>query len=136
MRKYIILVWGILLAMPFVYSQPVNYTENFDGNTSTFTSTPASAWKIDSNYCVSSQNSIRGLVPNKEGDSTVLVSDVYDLSNYRHVLLRFSHICKVSPQDITRIEYKISGQAWKTIPATTYLGKAILYHTHGFSSAS
>jgi hypothetical protein len=100
--------------------------ENFDGNTVSFTSSPASAWKIDTNYYVSSHNSIRGVIPNKMGDSIVLTSPVYDLSNYGHVFLRFKHICKVSPSDITRVEYKISGQGWQEIPPLAYLGKASL----------
>jgi hypothetical protein len=57
------------------------------------------------------------------GDSIVLTSQVYDLSKYQYVLLRFNHICKISPQDITRIEYRISGRSWQVIPATSYLEK-------------
>jgi hypothetical protein len=111
-------------------------TENFDGNTNTFTSSPASAWKVDKNYYVSSPNSIRGAVPNMVGDITTLTSPVYDFSNYAYVLLRFSHICKVSPLDIVRVEYKTSGQGWQVIPASTYKGKAIGYLFTGFNTNS
>jgi hypothetical protein len=133
MRKYIFLVVGILTAV-FAFSQSVTFPENFDGNTISFTSSPASAWRIDTNYYVSSPNSIRGDAPNMMGDSVVLTSQVYDFTNYQHVLLRFKHICKISPQDITRIEYKISGQGWQTVPTASYMGEAMLYQTNGFSA--
>jgi hypothetical protein len=136
MRKYISLAMGMMMTISAAYSQSVTFPENFDGNTSTFTSSPASAWKIDANYYINPPNSIRGVVPNMMGDSVVLTSPVYDLSNYQYVLLRFNHICKVSSQDITRIEYKISGQSWQPVPTSSYIGKAILYQTRGFNANS
>jgi hypothetical protein len=118
-------------------------TENFDGNTNTFTSSPASAWKIDTNYYVSSPNSIRGVVPNMMGDVTTLTSPVYDFTNYSHVMLRFSHICKVSPQDMARVEYRtdVGGgamSAWRVLPVESYLGKANTnqYAIYGFNANS
>jgi hypothetical protein len=119
MRKYISLAMGMLMTISAAYSQSVTFPENFDGNTSTFTPSPASAWKIDANYYISPPNSIRGEVPNMMGDSVVLTSQVYDFTDYQHVLLRFKHICKISPQDITRMEYRISGQGWQPFPATS-----------------
>jgi hypothetical protein len=98
-------------------------TENFDGNSNTFTASPASAWKIDNNYSVSSPNAIRGVVPNMTGGETTLTSPVYDLSNYSNVLLRFRHICKISPLDTARVEYKIKNMSWKVVPVSAYLGK-------------
>jgi hypothetical protein len=128
MKKIILLlVTGIISCWILSVSAQtlVSYPENFDGDSNTFTSSPASAWKIDTNYYVSSHNSIRGVVPNMVGDETILTSPVYDLTNYRYVLLRFRHICKVSPQDIVRIEYKISSQGWQSFPTESYYrGKA------------
>jgi hypothetical protein len=138
MRKYIFLVVGMLMIISAVYSQnqSVTFPENFDGNTSTFTSSPASAWKIDNNYYVNSPNCIRGVVPNMVGDETTLTSPVYDFSNYSNVLLCFSHICKVSPQDIVRIEYKSKGTGWQILSASGYMGDAIGYLTAGFNTNS
>ncbi|MDR2407845.1 MAG: right-handed parallel beta-helix repeat-containing protein [Bacteroidales bacterium] len=108
---------------------PVINAENFDGSMISFTSSPATAWRIDTNYNVSSPNSIRGIVPNKKGDTAEFVSQVYDFSNYSNVLLRFNHICKISPQDIARIEYRrnmgggVMGD-WIVLPAASYLGNA------------
>jgi hypothetical protein len=96
-------------------------------------------WEKDtsySNYYASPPCAYLGMVPNMKGDVTRLETSTYDLSAYPHVLLRFKHICKVSPMDAVRIEYRLSGQGWKTIPAETYLGNAMLYLTKGFSAAS
>jgi hypothetical protein len=135
MRKQIFSALGMLMAV-IAFSQPVTITENFDGNTNTYTSYPASAWKTEINYYVSTQNSIRGVVPNMMGDEITLTSPVYDLSKYSHVLFRFSHICKVSPQDIARVEYKISGMGWQAIPFVAYKGNANinLYSLYGFNT--
>jgi hypothetical protein len=116
----ILLVTGIISCwIHNVFAQSdTTITENFDGNI-TWTASPASAWKIDANYYLSSHNSIRGVVPNMPGDEITLTSPTYDLSNYSYVLLHFSHICKVSPQDITRIEYKLQGMTWQVIPASS-----------------
>jgi hypothetical protein len=117
-------------------------TENFDGNSNTFTASPASAWKIDTNYYNSSPNSIWGIVPNMMGDSVTLMSPVYDFTNYSHVLLRFSHICKVSPNDIARVEYRtdVGGgmDTWSALPVASYLGKvnANQYALRGFNANS
>jgi hypothetical protein len=140
MKKLFFLAMGILMAMSIAYSQKVTYTENFDGSTSTFTSSPASAWKKNSNYYITSPNSIQGVVPNKIGDEIELVSPVYDFRSYAYVQLRFNHICKVSPQDIARVEYRISmGSAmgsWEELDYQTYLGKADAgnYRRYGFNA--
>jgi hypothetical protein len=54
------------MAMPLLYSQnqSVTFTENFDGNNSTFTSSPATARRIDANDYVSTSDSIWETVPN------------------------------------------------------------------------
>jgi hypothetical protein len=133
----ILLVTGIIYCwIPRVSAQSgTSITENFDGNI-TWISSPASAWKVDTNYYISPHNSIRGVVPNMTGEETTLTSPVYNLSSYSNVLLRFSHICKVSPIDIVRIEYKLRGQAWEVISTSSYKGNALGYQTNGFSSAS
>jgi hypothetical protein len=128
MRKQIILALGMLMILSAVYSQSsVTYPENFDGNTINFVSSPALGWKIDSNYYASANKSIRGVVPNMPGDSIVLTSPVYDFSDYDGVSLRFKHICKISPSDVARIEYRISGQNWAPIQASTYMGSSKMY---------
>jgi hypothetical protein len=136
MKKYIFLVVGIWVAIS-AFSQSVTFPENFDGNNITFTSSPASAWKKENNYYINSPNSIRGVVPNMIGDSIVMTSPVYNLVGYSHVLLRFSHICKVSPMDIVRIEVRTQSMAWEPLPTTVlYMGKATQYQTRGFNAAS
>jgi hypothetical protein len=142
MKRIFISMLGLLMAIT-AFSQPVTITENFDGNDSTFTSYPASAWKIDKNYYSSSPYAIHGLVPNMQGDSAILTTPVYNFTNYRYVLLRFSHICKVSPRDIARIEYRtdMGGgvmSAWEVLPFESYLGKANKNHyaMYGFNADS
>jgi hypothetical protein len=111
-------------------------TENFDGNTVSFSSTPANAWSKDNNYNESPPYSYWGRSPNMIGDSIVLTTPIYNLSKYGEVILRFKHICKISPQDITRIEYKISSQGWNPIPAAAYKGKGTYYGSAGFNASS
>jgi hypothetical protein len=135
MRKYIFLVMGMLTAI-FAFSQSAIFPENFDGNTISFTSSPASAWKIDTSYYASPPNAYLGTVPNATGVTTTLETPVYDLSNYTHVILRFKHICKISSRDIARIEYKISGQVWSVIPAYAYIGNPASYLSTGFNATS
>jgi hypothetical protein len=114
----------------------VIYNESFDSTTISVTSNPANAWRIDTNYSVSPHNSIRGVVPNMLGDSIVLLTPAYDFRGMTFVEMRFQHICKVSPADIVRIDYRISNGRWYTIPASNYTGKLLNYGTQGFSAAS
>ncbi|MDR0605964.1 MAG: hypothetical protein LBG80_16875, partial [Bacteroidales bacterium] len=139
----ILLVIGIISCWIFTISAQTRMviTEKFDGNV-TWTTSPATAWKKETNYYLSSPNSMRGIVPNKIGDEIELVSPVYDFRNYTDVQLRFSHICKVSPSDIVRVEYRRSmggGMgAWEELSYETYLGKANIdqYRLHGFNADS
>jgi hypothetical protein len=131
MRKvFLILMTGIFFCwVSMISAQSVIITENFDGNNGTFTSSPISAWKIDTNYYVSYPNSIRGIVPNRTGDTAVLVTQPYNFSSSSNILLRFKHICKVSPSDIIRIECRRNMGAgvmgnWEILPAESYLGDA------------
>ncbi|MDR0604843.1 MAG: hypothetical protein LBG80_11115, partial [Bacteroidales bacterium] len=136
MKKYISIAVGILMSIHLVYSQKITLMENFDGDTISSISSPANAWNKDSNYYVSGTYSYRGKVPHVVGDSIILTTQVYDFSNYNYVLLRFSHICKVSPQDIVRIEYRLNNMRWQVLPASAYFGNALLYQTKGFSANS
>ncbi|MBQ2488283.1 MAG: right-handed parallel beta-helix repeat-containing protein, partial [Bacteroidales bacterium] len=87
---------------------------------------PASTWTADSGLAESGKYSMHGIVPKTAGDSATLVTPLYDCTNYKYLLLRFSHICKVLPSDICRIEYQteVSGKAqpWKPVPEKGYLG--------------
>jgi hypothetical protein len=66
----------------------------------------------------------------------MLTTPVYDFTGNSYVLLRFKHICKISPQDQARIEYRIGGQNWTPVPASAYLGKASNYNSTGFNADS
>ncbi len=143
--KNVVLVFlGILFSFAqYSYSQQRQvYTENFDESTVSFSSSPSNSWVRNNVYSTSYPNSYRGYVPNSPGDSSVLVTPPYDLSNYlnSHIQLRFNHICKVSPSDITRIEYRYDeigpmGQ-WTEIPFSDYQGSASNYGSSGFNAAS
>jgi hypothetical protein len=142
MKRIFISALGLFMAIT-AFSQPVTITENFDGNTNTFVASPASSWKIDKNYYATTPQSIRGVVPNLAGDSAVLESPIYDFTNQDYVLLGFRHICKVSPEDVARIEYRtdVGGGAmgaWTVLPAVSYLGKANInqYAMYGFNANS
>jgi hypothetical protein len=142
MKKFLTIVLGIVLAMPSMYSQTLPpWTENFDGTT-TFTARPSGSWNYDSLYYLpgsstTTPKSFLGRVPNRIGDSIILETPPYDCSSYSHVLLKFSHICKISPMDIVRIEFKLWGLGqWEAIPANTYLGSASNFSPRGFSAAS
>ncbi|MDR0604344.1 MAG: hypothetical protein LBG80_08600, partial [Bacteroidales bacterium] len=111
-------------------------TENFDGNIVSWTSSPISAWKIDTNCSLSLPNALRGIVPNMPGDSVIFTTQTYDLTGCSFALLRFSHICKVSPMDKVRIEYKISQKGWQSIPVESYKGNASNYNATGFNASS
>ncbi|MDR1089498.1 MAG: hypothetical protein LBL79_00340, partial [Prevotella sp.] len=139
MKKFINLALGMLMTISAIYSQSVTYLENFDGYTVSYTSIsiPATVkgWKVDTHY-VSPPNSYLGSVPNSQGQEVILESPVCDFTGYLNVYLHFKHICKVSPLDTIRLEYRISNQNWQSIPVETYQGEALSYVSQGFSSAS
>ena len=137
MKKFFILMMGLLLVIPTMYSQYVNFAvENFDGNNINYKS--SSGWKVDTDYYKSAPNSYLGIVPGTTGDTMVLTSPIYDFYAGSHVqvLLKFKHICKVSPRDKVQVEYKRAKEDWKPIPATCYLGEASNYLTTGFNANS
>ncbi len=119
------------------------YTENFDGNSVNYSiaSTPGGTWKVNKKYYVSTPNAFLGTVPNLVGDTAVLTTPIYDFTQYEYVQLRFSHICKVSPRDIARVEYRVAMgggtmSPWESLPWDTYLGKAANYRMYGFNANS
>ncbi|MDR2407283.1 MAG: hypothetical protein LBE13_04115, partial [Bacteroidales bacterium] len=137
MKRIFIIVLGISMTMLSVYSQTIQtWTENFDSPTVSFNFTPSNAWNKNSAYYTSSPCSYRGTVAHAIGDSSILTTLPYDFSNYTNVQLKFKHICKISPMDIVRIEYKISQQGWTAIAESAYKGKADNYSTTGFNAES
>jgi hypothetical protein len=111
-------------------------SEDFDGNIK-FSSTPGGAWTTNTDYKMSGNHSFYGKVPSSLQDSIVLVSPLYDCRNYNSVILRFKHICKVSPSDIACIEYRQNymGAQWTPIPAVCYVGKGS-YTEKGFNAST
>ncbi|MBO4581912.1 MAG: hypothetical protein J5701_06485, partial [Bacteroidales bacterium] len=142
MKKLFMLFCGLIISLQIANAQAVVVgSENFDGSTHTFTSTPGTAWTTSYNpynLAVSGTKSIWSEVPFSAGDSVILTTPVYDCSNYAYVSLRFSHICKVSPMDEVRVEFKLNnvGAQWQVLPANTYKGSASNYGVTGFNAAS
>ncbi len=137
MRKLLFLVGVLLCISPQLISQSDTVIhENFDGSTISLTASPSSSWEIDPVYSTSSPYSYLGIVPNRIGDSTFLTTPAYDFyrdgNAYNYVLLQFKHICKLSPQDMAWVEYKISRQGWQPLPANTYLGGSTNYLSSNF----
>jgi hypothetical protein len=138
MKKFMIMLLGAMFSWHAAYAQSgvQTWTEDFDGTVS-FSSTPANAWKTNSVYALSVPNSYLGVLPNLPGDSIILTTPVYDLTGMDYVILRFSHICKVSPQDTVQIQYRGVGLTnWVTLPGYAYQGKATNYTARGFSASS
>ena len=101
----------------------------------------APSWKPDTGICVSAKYSMHGMVPYNTGDTATLVTPYFDCTNYKHVMIRFSHICKLVPSDICRIEYQedVLGSAnkWKVLPYDSYMGNCGTYRQDsGFSHSS
>jgi hypothetical protein len=125
----------------FAQQQKTTITEDFDNLPVTFIPLPATAWQTNTDYSVSPPNSYRGKMPHQMRDSVILETSTYDFENYSFVLLRFSHICKVSPLDTVRIEYRVNmgvmmGE-WESIPRNAYMGSATNYNpSANFNSAS
>ena len=104
-------------------------------------SATAPSWKPDTGICVSAKYAMHGLVPYSTGDTATLVTPFFDCTNYQYVMVRFSHICKVLPSDICRIEYQedVLGPAnkWRAIPYDAYKGGCATYRQDsGFSHTS
>ena len=145
MKKIVFLI-SILLFLQHSYSQQSKqtWTEDFDGSLPPSGWTiAAGSWKTNTVFhlpgsSVSSPQSYQGLVPHQAGDSTILVTPIFDCSQYNNVFVRFSHICKVSPLDSAWVEYRVNagplmGQ-WNPLTWDMYRGLAPDYFRTGFSA--
>ncbi|NLJ82020.1 MAG: hypothetical protein GX330_02715, partial [Bacteroidales bacterium] len=133
--KKLLLFMGVFFLFLGGYSQSrVTFSENFDGKTHSFTSIPANAWIVDSTLSVSGKNSCWGFIPNTEGDTVILESPLYDLTSYAYAYLRFTHICKVSENDLVTVEFREDhlSSRWKKLPANTYRGSSVTYRKRQF----
>ena len=150
MRKLLVFLTGVLLFMQQGYSQnDTSFIERFDGVGLPvgWVNSPSGSWVSDGTYFIANPSglvskSYLGFVPYKTGDTCALETRVYDFSNYQYVMLRFSHICKISPNDIARIEYcqGMGGGVfgpWTILPAYTYKGSSASYKSiSAFSAGS
>ncbi len=138
MRKLFLLI-GMCCMVAGLYAQNrITITEHFDRqNSCTFTRTPQSAWVFDTAVSTSGK-AIWGFVPTEEGDSIELVSPMYDFTKYGYIILRFSHICKVSDSDAVTLMYKENypGAQWTAVPSSSYLGSGETYRRRGTFSHS
>jgi hypothetical protein len=135
----------MLLMVQQGYSQVFTAKEDFDGNTVSYTQRPSGSWVFNTTYYLPSlsganiSKSYLGLVPSQVGDTIFLeLSTPCDFQYYSNVYLRFNHICKVSPNDITQIQYRRGGSfyPWETIDAGAYLGSGTYNDASGFNAAS
>ena len=139
MRR-IVLFCGLLLTLQIASSQSVQVSrEDFDGNPNTgFTinGSGSTTWVVETNASISKTKYMRGQVPNLDGDSIMLTTPVYDFSTYDYVLLKFKHICKVSPKDEVKIEFKEDrfGALWEEVPGKAYIGNSSYDTLIGFSA--
>ncbi len=149
MKKFLLILTVILLCLQQGHAQQQRqtWTEDFDGASppagwTVSSSSVSGYWQANTTYHQSASSSTnpqsyRGKLPNNPGDSIILTTPVYDCTNYEYVFLRFDHICKVSPNDVVRLEYNLGGtNSWEAFPWDTYLGSATNYRTTGFNAAS
>ncbi|MDR1793076.1 MAG: right-handed parallel beta-helix repeat-containing protein, partial [Bacteroidales bacterium] len=134
-----IILVGMILSLMTGFAQVARttFTENFDGNTVSFTTSPAQSWVANGNYYATPPYSYWAEVPNVLGDEIILVSPVYDLTDFAYVALQFKHICKVSQMDSILVEYKMSSTSdWTPLPTSSYKGSASNYALRGFNATS
>lgn len=88
-------------------------------------------WTGTTSLSVSSSYSMHGYVPYNAGDTVELITPYYDCSNYKYVMLKFSHICKVLQSDLCQIMYQEQGigayYKWQPLPRDAYKGKSVSY---------
>ena len=105
-------------------------------------STPtAPTWASDTNVAATGKYAMHGYVPYNEGDTVELVTPFYDCSNYKYVMLKFSHICKVLGSDLCQVMYQEQGVGqnyqWIVIPSDAYRGSSQNYKfLSGFNHSS
>ena len=84
MKKFLCFFAAFVLMLQITHAQAVVVgSENFDGATHSFTSTPGTAWNTSYNpynLAVSGTKSMWSDVPFSSGDSVMLTSPVYDCS--------------------------------------------------------
>ena len=93
-------------------------------------STPtAPTWASDTHVAATGKYAMHGYVPYNAGDTVELVTPFYDCSNYKHVQLKFKHICKVLGSDLCQIYYREDNLSskWKPIPSDAYQGGSVTY---------
>ena len=93
-------------------------------------STPtAPTWASDTHVTASGKYAMHGYVPYNAGDTVELVTPFYDCTNYKHVQLKFKHICKVLGSDLCQIYYREDNLSskWKLLPSDAYMGKSATY---------
>ncbi|MBO4281583.1 MAG: right-handed parallel beta-helix repeat-containing protein [Bacteroidales bacterium] len=93
--------------------------------------TTAPTWTPDTLVSVSKKYAMHGHVPYSSGDTVELVTPFYDCSNYKYVMVKFNHICKVLPSDVCEVMYQEQGVGsyyrWKVLPKDAYLGSSATY---------
>ena len=147
MKRLLFLATVIMLFTQQAKAQTVQVGtyETFDGVVSCTVNPnpPARTWSANPMFYQAyplsiTPKSYHGLVPTRAGDSIILTTGNYNCFDYTKVYLRFSQICKVSPRDAVRIEYRINNAAWQrfSAPFTVYMGNATNFLTTGFNAAS
>ena len=144
MKKLFVLLVGVVM-MLFAqqsYSQSsIRLTENFSVVPPAGWAASNAYWGADAvNYLTGTQ-SYRGRVPLQTGAVTMLETQPYSFVGYPFVMLRFNHICKISPSDTVWVEVGYHQGAgvyggWTPLPASTYKGSASNYGSRGFNAAS
>ncbi|MBO4281742.1 MAG: right-handed parallel beta-helix repeat-containing protein [Bacteroidales bacterium] len=138
MPKWLMLLLLCMLP-PFLVRAQALYvdTETFDKHVA-FSPMPGSEWDTCSMLSLSAPYAFRGQVPLKAGDSSLLLSPVYDVSSYGKVYLVFDHICKISNADVASVEWRedLVGGRWQALPSSCYRGNASAYRQQRFSDAS
>ncbi len=134
MKRILFILTGILLYVQQGHAQQQAWMENFDGNVSYTVS--SGTWGQNSAYYVSSPQSYRGEVPKRAGEVAIIQTPAYDFRGMNYVFLRFNQICKVSPHDITQIQYRFPPNVlWEDVPYYCYEGSGN-YRGKGFDAAS
>ena len=91
----------------------------------------APTWASNTSLATSGSYSMHGYVPYSTGDTIELITPYYDCSNYRYVMLKFSHICKVLQSDLCQVMYQEQGigqyYKWRPIPYDAYKGGSPTY---------
>jgi hypothetical protein len=139
------LVLMLLIMQQSFSQQSFTVEEDFDGVNPMKFNVVQGTWVYNTDYYqptltnAAVSRSYLGFVPEKVGDTTIIqFTGSYNFSGYDYVQLRFNQICKVSPSDITKIQYKVgNNNIWNTITKDAYLGSATNYDTaRGFNAAS